>query len=173
MRLEDLVLLEGWEWKGEIKSFSNIKPGDEITIVDIEKKKGLFFGAAAAFFGHGDAKYAYMLINIDDTFYIPLYPYGVNLLNMDKWTPYGVMVLRYDTLGNSYVVADIPGYLIPIRNKFQLKVGLPKKVVAWFGEYSPSHTIGAYVLYLYAYIYDEDAFRKSLRELYGMPARQK
>ena len=164
MRLEDFLFLEGWEWQGDIKKYQ-LKPGDEISIVSTRDKKGYFYGALAAFGGHDDAKYAYLLVNIDDTFYMPLYPYGLAVLGVDMWTPYGTMLLKYDTVADVYIVAEIPGYLIPIRNKLEIKIGYPKVVDTIFGKHVNTATITAYALYLYILIIDEELFKKSYKEL--------
>jgi len=166
MRLEDLLFLEGWDWEGDVKRFS-LKPGDKKVIVDIRDKKGYFFGAIAGFTGHGDARYAYLLINCDDTFYMPLFPYGLNILSVDQWTPYGVLLLRYDTIANLYVVAHTPGFLVPYRRKLEITIGYPERVMTWFGEHTNRAEITAYIAYLYIMIIDEERFKKSYRKMFG------
>ena len=163
MRLEDLLFLEGWDWQGGIKVYK-LSPGDKKTVIKVTDKKGYFYGAVAAFGGHDDAKYAYLLVNIDDTFYMPLFPYGLRLLGLDIWTPYGTVLLKYDTVADVYIVAEIPNYLIPIREKFEVTVGFPKTVETWFGKHTNTATITNYTAYLYVLVTDEERFKRTYKE---------
>ncbi|RLG85013.1 MAG: hypothetical protein DRO39_06630 [Thermoprotei archaeon] len=166
MRLEDLLFLEGWDWEGDVKRLG-LRPGEKKTLVDVRNRKGFFFGAVAAFTGGDDARYAYLLVNCDDTFYMPLYPYGLRLLGLDTWIPYGVVLLKYDTVADVYIVAHSPGYMIPYRQKLEITVGYPERVRTWFGEHVNEKAVTAYVAYLYIRIVDEGAFRRSYREVFG------
>jgi len=166
MRIEDLLLLEGWDWKGEVKKYENVEPGTEMDVAKY-RGKGYFYGALAVFAGSSDARYAGMLVNIDNTFYMPLYPYGLRVMGLDMWTPYGTFVLKYDTVANIYIVAEIPGYLIPIKEKMDIKIVYPETTITIWGEHTNTDPITVYVLYLYVQIYDEDAFKRSIRELWG------
>ena len=165
MRIEDLLFLDGWTWVGDIRSYT-LNPGDEKVIVSLKGRKGYFYGAVAAFSGHDDARFGYLEVNIDDTFISPLYPYGMRLIGLDVWTPFGSFLLKYDTVADIYIVADIPNYLIPIRKKLEIKLGYPANVDTWFGTHKNTAQINAYVLYLYLVITDEKAFEKSYREFY-------
>ena len=166
MRLEDLLFLEGWDWEGDVRRIV-LRPGEKKVLVDARGGKGFFFGAVAAFTGGDDARFAYLLVNCDDTFYMPLYPYGLNLLGLDKWLPYGIVLLKYDTLADVYIVAHSPSYMVPFRRKLEVTVGYPERVMMWFGEHVNKATITAYVAYLYIRITDEERFKKSYRELFG------
>jgi len=166
LRLEDLLFLEGWDWEGDVKMIE-LRPGEKKKLVDVKDGKGFFFGAVAGFTGGGDAKYAYLLVNCDDTFYMPLYPYGLNLLSLKEWIPYGIVLLKYDTLANIYIVAHSPNYMVPYRKKLEITIGYPEKVRMWFGEHVNEDTLTAYAGYLYIRIINEDKFRESYREMFG------
>jgi len=163
MRLEDLLFIEGWSWQKDLRPLT-LKPGESELLLRMDKNKGFFFGAVAGFTGSGDAKYASLTVNIDDTLYMPLYPYGLALLGLDMWTPYGIVLLKYDNVGKNYVVAETPNYLIPIRRKLEIRVDYPRTVTTWFGQHTNTDTITVYVAYVYIIITDEKRFKKTYRE---------
>jgi len=169
MRLEDLYFARGWDWRGDFRVYT-LSPGDTVEVVK-HRGRGFFYGAIATFAGHDDARYAALIVNIDGTFVMPLYPYGLRVMNVDQWTPYGLLLLKYDTTLNIYAVAEIPGYLVPIRESFEIKLAYPRSVKTIWGEHTNTRDITAYIAYLYIHVYDEEEFKRSMAEVYGAGGR--
>jgi len=169
VRLEDLYFAEGWEWRGDFRRYE-LSPGDSEVVIR-HRGRGFFYGAIAAFTGNDDARYGAMVIDVDGTFVMPLYPYGLNAMGIDQWTPYGLMLLKFDSVSDIYAVAEIPSYLIPIRHRLEIKLVYPRSVTTIWGNHINKKDIVVYIAYLYIHVYDEGAFKRSLAEVYGAVTR--